>query len=66
MKTNPAVRSLVRIRFIMLCMVFAAIVGLEFHLGASFAARIGQITALQTDSPVAPNMDLGNLMSAFR
>jgi hypothetical protein len=36
------------------------------RLGASFAARIGQITALQTDSPAAPNMDLGNFVSAFR
>ena len=66
MKTNPAARTLVKIRLLLFCVSLAAIVGLEFYFGASFAARIGQITALQTDSPAAPNMDLGNLMSAFR
>ena len=49
MKTNPAARTLVKIRFLLLCASLAAIVGLEFYFGASFAARISQTTVIQTD-----------------
>ena len=58
MKTNPSARHLVRIRVMMVCVALAAIVGLEFYLGAFLAARIGQTTARQTDSPAAPNVSL--------
>ena len=66
MKTNPALRSLVKLRVILGCAALAAIVGLELYFGAAFAARIGQTTTLQTDGPPVPNMDLGDLMSAGR
>ena len=66
MKTNPAARTLVKIRFLLLCASLAAIVGLEFYFGAAFAARISQTTVIQTDSPAAPNMNLGDVMSAVR
>lgn len=66
MKTNPVARSLVKIRFIVLCALLAAIVGLEFYLGSLFAARIGPINMIQNQTPAAPNMDLGDLMSAAR
>ena len=66
MKTNPAARTLVKIRFLLLCASLAAIVGLEFYFGAAFAARIGQTTVIQTDSPAAPSMNLGDVMSAVR
>ena len=58
MKTNPSARHLVRIRVIMLSMALAAAVGLEFYLGASLAARIGQTTVHQTDSPAVLNVSL--------
>jgi len=66
MRTNPVARTLVKIRFLLLCASLAAIVGLEFYFGTSFAARIGQATAIQRDSPAAPNMNLGDVMSAVR
>lgn len=66
MKTNPAARSLVKIRFFLLCTSLAAIVGFEFYFGADFAARIGQTTGLQTGYPAAPSINLGDLMFAAR
>jgi hypothetical protein len=66
MKTNPAARKLVRIRFIILGTVMAALVGLAGYEGASLAARLGQIPQYVTASPAAPNVDLGDLMAATR
>ena len=66
MRTNPSARYLVRIRLIMVCVVLAAIVGLEFYLGLSLAARIGQTTTLKTEGPQAPNIDISDFMAAAR
>jgi hypothetical protein len=66
MKTNSAARFLVRIRVIMACAALAALVGLEFSLSQSLAARIGQTTARQTDSPAAPSVSISDLMAAAR
>ena len=66
MKTNAFVRYLVRIRAIMLCAALAALVGLEFSLSQSLAARIGQTTSRQTDSPAAPSVSIADLMAAAR
>jgi hypothetical protein len=66
MKTNPAARYYVKIRPLLLGMSLAAIVGFVLCFGASFTAGIGQTTVIQTDSPVAPNMNLGDVMSALR
>ena len=66
MKTNASARYLVRIRVIMVCAALAAIVGLEFSLSQSLAARIGQITARQTDSPAASSVNVADLMAAAR
>jgi len=66
MKTNTSARYLVRIRVIMVCAALAALVGLELSLSQSLAARIGQTTARQTDSPAAPNVNISDLMAAAR
>jgi hypothetical protein len=66
MKTNPSARYLVRIQLIMVCAALAAIVGLEFYLSASLAARIGQTTARQNQGPQAPSGNLSDLMAAAR
>jgi hypothetical protein len=66
MKTNPSARHLVRIRVIMVCAALAAIVGFEFCVSESLAARIGQTAARQTDSPTTPNVSLSDLMAATR
>jgi hypothetical protein len=66
MKTNSAARYLMRIRVIVVCAALAALVGLEFSLSQSLAARIGQTTARQTDSPAASNVSISDLMAAAR
>jgi len=66
MKTNSSARYLVRIRVIMVCAALAAIVGLELSVSESLAARIGQTTARQTDSPAAPSVGISDLMAAAR
>ena len=66
MKTNPSARYLVKIRVIMVCVALAAIVGLEFYMGTSLAARIGQTTARQNEGPQAPNVDISDLFAAAR
>ena len=66
MRTNSVARFIVRIRVIILCVALAAIVGLELSVSESLAARIGQTTARQTDSPAAPNVSIPDLMAAAR
>jgi hypothetical protein len=66
MKTNSWKRNIVRIRVIMVCAALAAIVGLEFSLSQSLAARVGQTSARQTDSPAAPSVSISDLMAAAR
>ena len=66
MKTNASARYLVKIRVIVVCAALAAFVGLEFSVSESLAARIGQTTSRQTDSPATPNVSISDLMSAAR
>ena len=66
MKTNSWVRFIVRIRVIMVCAALAALVGLEFSVSESLAARIGQTTARQTGGPAAPTVGISDLMAAAR
>jgi hypothetical protein len=64
MKTNPSARYLVRIWTFIICLIIAAVAGVEFWAGESLAARIGQTTAVQTDSPTFPNVNISDLMAA--
>ena len=66
MKTNSAARYLVRIRVIMVCAVLAAIVGLEFSVSESLAARIGHTSARQIDGPATPSVSISDLVAAAR
>jgi hypothetical protein len=66
MKTNVSARYLVRIRVIMVWAALAAVVGLEFYLSESLAARMGHTTAPQTDGPQAPSVDIADMMAAAR
>ena len=66
MKINSWVRFIVRIRVAIVCAALAAIVGLELSVSESLAARIGQITARQTDSPQSPTVSIADLMAAAR
>jgi hypothetical protein len=66
MKTDPSARWIVSIRITLLCLCLAGIVAAELWLGQSVAARVGQLTATQTNAPQAPNMDISDLMLAVR
>jgi hypothetical protein len=66
MKTNSSARYLDRIRVTMVCAALVALVGLEFAVSESLAARIGQTTARQTDGPQAPSVGIADMMAAAR
>lgn len=55
-----------RLQDIMLAVLLAVTFGLEVYLGAFLAARIGQTSTRQTDSPAAPNVSISDLMAAAR
>ena len=50
----------------MLCLAIVTIAGIEFGVSEFLAARIGQTTTRQTDSPAAPNLSISDLMAAAR
>ena len=66
MKTNSFVRSILRIRVTVLCLAIVGLVVAEVGFGRSLAARIGQTTARQTDSPAAPSVSISDFMAAAR
>ena len=66
MKTNASARYLVRIRVIAVCAALAALLGLEFSVSESLAARIGQTTSRQTDGPQAPSVGIADMMAVAR
>jgi hypothetical protein len=66
MKTNSFVRGILRIRTIVFCLTIVGLVVAEVRFGHSLAARIGQTTVRQTDSPAAPNASISDLMAAAR
>jgi hypothetical protein len=66
MKTNPSARSVRNFRVTLVCLALAAIVGVEFRVGESLASRFGQATAMRSDSPQAPSMDISDLMASIR
>ena len=64
MKINAFARGILKIRAIVLGLAIVGMVGVEFGLGESFAARFGQQTAAQTECPQAPSLSFGDLMAA--
>jgi hypothetical protein len=66
MKTSPAARRLVRFRVILIALAIVAIMGIEFWEGESLASRVGQTTAVQTDSPVALNVNISDMIAVAR
>ena len=66
MKTNRSARRIVRIRGIVMCLALVGMVGISFWSGASLAARVGQATARQIDSPATLNVSISDLMAAAR
>ena len=64
MKTNRAARYFIRVRLALVCVALAAVVGLEFVVGQSLAARIGQATAIQTEAPQVLNFGVYDMMAA--
>jgi len=66
MKMNRIARKLRTFRITVTCLAIALLAGIEFAAGESLAARIGQTTNCQTESPQAPNVSLADVMGAMR
>jgi hypothetical protein len=64
MKTNPSARWFAKVRITFVLVALAAVVGLEFYVGASLANQIGQNTA--TGTTQVPAIDISDLMAAAR
>ncbi|MCX6904633.1 MAG: hypothetical protein NTW03_14355 [Verrucomicrobia bacterium] len=66
MKMNRIARKISKFRVTAICLTIALLAGIEFAAGESLAARIGQTTSRQTESPQAPNVSLADVMGAMR
>jgi hypothetical protein len=64
MKTSSFARGILKIRAIVLGLAIVGMVGVEFGLGESLAARFGQYTAAQTGAPQAPSLSFGDFIAA--
>ena len=64
MKTNPFARSLLRIRFVALCLAVVGLGVVELGVGQSLVVRYGYLNAVQTQALQAPGMSMGDLMAA--
>ena len=64
MKTNSFARSILKVRGIMLGLAIFGMVAAELGLGESFATRLGQTTARQSECPQVPSLSFGDLMAA--
>jgi hypothetical protein len=65
MKTNRSARKVRKLRDTLLCLAVVGLTGMAFVTGQSLAARFGQASYRQSDSPQAPNVDLAVLMAAM-
>ena len=64
MKTNPYARGLLRLRAIVLCLAIIGMTVAAFRAGDLLAGRFGQYTVVQTQSPLAANLNLGDLLAS--
>jgi hypothetical protein len=64
MKTNSFVRGILRVRALVLCLAVVGLVVVEVGWGESLASRYGQYTGAQSQAQQAPNLSLGEWMSA--
>mgnify|MGYP003447739018 CR=1 FL=1 len=66
MKTNRAAHWILSIRILLVGLVLVTIAGIGFGVSQSLAARIGQVSVCQTDSPQLPSVSLSDVMVAAR
>jgi len=64
MKTNPAARWIVKIRFSMICLAIVVLAVLDLGLGESLTARVGQHIAIRTEVSQAPNLSISDFLIA--
>ncbi len=62
MKTNRCSHRIKRMLFALLCVVFVAVVGIEFLAGQCVAARLCQWTSRESETVPAPNVSISDLM----
>jgi len=63
MKTNPFARSILKIRFILLCVAVLGMAGAGWGLGQSTTMRYGRVTAITAGAPQFPNVSLADAMA---
>lgn len=66
MKTNRSARKVWKLRITLTCLAIAALVAIEFVVGASLATRFAQTSTCRTEGYQAPNVGLADLMAAMR
>ncbi len=66
MKTSPAARRIIKVRFCTICLAIAGLATIELWLGESFAFRVGQTSGSQIEVPQAPPLGFDGLLSGPR
>ena len=65
MKTNPFARSILKIRFILLCVAVLGMAGAGWCLGQTLTVRYGQATVVRAGSVQVPNVSFGDAMACL-
>ncbi len=66
MKINPYACGILRIRVVVFFLAVVGMTGLGFSFGESLTVCSGQSTAIQSQVPTAPTVDMSYLVSAIR
>ena len=66
MKTNRFSRFLVKISTVAFCAALVTIAAIELSISSDFAAQIGQATARVSLVPMAPSVNIPDMMGLVR
>lgn len=66
MKTNPSIHRVIRTRTIVLSLMLALAVILEFVASEALVVRVGQVSANCANQPPVPNLSLGDVLGCIR
>ena len=64
MKTNRSARSILKLRFTLLCFAVALLAVADLGLGESLVSRVGQNTTIRNDGSSASSVGISDLMAA--
>ena len=66
MKTNPAARQILRIRFVIIVVILSAVLLADVVLGGSVVARFGKAVPPPPEVVQAPNVSLCDVLASIR